>query len=90
MVRKFLGIKKKASRKLKRKEGLTTKQIRKLMEKIYRAETAIKYSTKRSKKPKSKKLGKRCKIIQNYFSHMPRKYPAIRAQWDRLWMRKII
>ena len=42
MVRKFLGIKKKASRKLRRKEGLTTKQIKKLLEKIYRAETAIK------------------------------------------------
>ena len=51
IVKKFLGAKKKASRKLRRKENLTTQQTKKLLEKIYRAETAIKnYYTEKHEK----------------------------------------
>ena len=42
IIKRFLGTKKKASRQLRRKENLMPKQIRKLLEKIYRAKTAIK------------------------------------------------
>ena len=41
IVKKFLGAKKKANRMLKRRKGLSTAQIKKLMEKIYRAEQGI-------------------------------------------------